>query len=312
MARMFGLFDYGKPGPGISKNAPKKKPFFYFWELYFRKFWKLIVANLLYVVVSLPVVTVGLAQAGLTFITRNYCREKHAFLPADFFDTIKKNWKQALITGILEVVIGAILVFDVYFFWRNMQASETASFMAILMFAMSLFLSLIFYFARYYVYLQMITFRLSLKQLYKNSLLFALGGLGRNILLSLGLGLLYALVIFVVLLFPQIMLPIGILLYVFILPAFRSFLVQFTVFPLVKKGVIDPYYKEHPDEDMDARHSLNLENTPSPKHEDAIFVDRGETAVTKEESVVPRQYNADEMRRAKRLSAHDDEDDGTI
>ena len=37
---LFG--DYTKAGPGVEKNAPQKKPFFRFIELYFRKFWKLI------------------------------------------------------------------------------------------------------------------------------------------------------------------------------------------------------------------------------------------------------------------------------
>ena len=30
MAGFFGLFNYEKEGPGISKDAPKKKPFFAF------------------------------------------------------------------------------------------------------------------------------------------------------------------------------------------------------------------------------------------------------------------------------------------
>ena len=120
MAGFLGMFDYNKPGPGVSKDAPKKKSFFVFWDIYLRKFWKLIIANLLYVLVSLPVVTGGLAQAGLTFVTRNYVREKHVFLPSDFLDTIKKNWKQALAVGILELLFGVILVYDIYFFWNHL------------------------------------------------------------------------------------------------------------------------------------------------------------------------------------------------
>ena len=84
MAGLFGgMFDSSKPGPGVSKNEPKKKRFFLFFELYSRKVAKLILANLLYVLVSLPVVTQGLAQAGLTFVTRNYVREKHVFLASE-------------------------------------------------------------------------------------------------------------------------------------------------------------------------------------------------------------------------------------
>ena len=69
MAGFFGLFDYNKPGPGVDKNAPKKKGFVRFFEIYFRKFWRLATANLLYILVSIPIVTGGLADAGLTYIT---------------------------------------------------------------------------------------------------------------------------------------------------------------------------------------------------------------------------------------------------
>lgn len=75
----FGLFDYSKPGPGISKDAPKKRGFIEFWEIFFRKFWKLLQVNLLYLVTSIPVVTLGLSNAGLTYITRNFTREKPVF-----------------------------------------------------------------------------------------------------------------------------------------------------------------------------------------------------------------------------------------
>ena len=34
-----------KEGPGVSKDAPEKKRFFLFFELYFRKFWKMIELN---------------------------------------------------------------------------------------------------------------------------------------------------------------------------------------------------------------------------------------------------------------------------
>lgn len=44
-----GLFgNYAKEGPGVKKNEPQKKRFFYFFELYFRKFGKLMTLSLLY------------------------------------------------------------------------------------------------------------------------------------------------------------------------------------------------------------------------------------------------------------------------
>lgn len=50
-----GIFggNYMKEGPGVDKNAPKKKGFFLFWDIVFRKFTKLMGTNMLHFVTSL-------------------------------------------------------------------------------------------------------------------------------------------------------------------------------------------------------------------------------------------------------------------
>ena len=47
-------FNYSKPGPGVDKDAPKKKGFFLYFEIFRRKFFKLIQANLLFFLCSIP------------------------------------------------------------------------------------------------------------------------------------------------------------------------------------------------------------------------------------------------------------------
>lgn len=54
-----GLFSsnrYFKPGKGVEKDEPQKKAFFRFFELYFRKFWKYILINMIYMAILLPVI----------------------------------------------------------------------------------------------------------------------------------------------------------------------------------------------------------------------------------------------------------------
>jgi uncharacterized membrane protein YesL len=318
MAGFFGI-DYNRPGPGVSKNAPQKKAFFLFWEIYFRKFFNLITANLLYVLVSLPLVTGGLAQAGLTFVTRNYCREKHVFLPSDFFDTIKKNWKQALVMGLVELAVGALMLFNLYFYWINLAAVKNVSLMLILMIALNLCIVILYCFMRYYIYLQIITFRMTLKQVIKNSFLLAVVGLKQNLLISGVLILLYAVAVLLFFINPLIGATVMLLAHAFVFPAFRSFLIQFTVFPVVKKAIIDPYYKAHPHEDIEARHNLNIETEEIPESKENIFEDREEVApaVTEDGSddYIPKQYSAEEMNRARRVGGRqssDSDDDGVI
>ena len=73
------LFDVSRPGPGVSKGSARKRSFVEFWGLCGRKFWNLLELGLWYWLLTLPLVTFGLANTGITFITRNFAREKPVF-----------------------------------------------------------------------------------------------------------------------------------------------------------------------------------------------------------------------------------------
>lgn len=320
------LFNPSKPGPGVSKNAPQKKRFFLFWELYFRKFWKLMQANFIYILFSLPLVTVGLADAGLTYITRNFVREKHAFVWGDFIATIKKNWKQALPMGLLNGIFEIILLVDVYYYSHlDIESSTTR----VIMTAIAMLLLLIFTFMRYYVPLMIVTFKLNWKQIYKNAFIFSFAGIFQNLLITLYTGGFYFLVIAALgndeqpINFP--MLSFLLVYYVLFFPAFRSFLIQFCIFPKVKKHMIDPYYAAHPNEGHAEKQALNIPDEVNEQQakDEAVFVDRGRTDsyLSEEEAEnlpkIPKQYSEREMRRFRESQRRargerDADDDGTI
>lgn len=310
MAGFFGFFDYAKPGPGVAKKGPRKKSFVVFFEIYARKFWKLIVANLLYVLVSLPVVTNGLANAGLTFITRNFAREKHAFIPDDFFDTIRKNWKQALIVGLINLFVTGLIAFDVYFF-INGKGTMNYIFMVLI-----LTLALVFTFMKYYNYMLLITFKLSIRQIYKNSLIFAIAGIKQNFVIFLSLLLLYALGFLLCLFSIPVAVTVIVIVYIFLYPSFRSLLIQYAIFPLIKKDMIDPYYKEHPDEDRQQKMDLNIYEEPEEREEERVFEDSVDAEDDKQAPAIPRQYTEKEMDKIRELRRRNknggDDDDGTI
>jgi hypothetical protein len=50
---MFKPFNY-KDRPDLTPDSPKRKGFFLFWELYIRKFWRLVSVNMLYFAFTLP------------------------------------------------------------------------------------------------------------------------------------------------------------------------------------------------------------------------------------------------------------------
>ena len=119
-----GLGNYAKPGKGVRKDEPKKKRFFLFFELYFRKFVKLVELNLLYLLFCIPVITIGPATAAMTKITRCYTLEKPVFLFSDFWDAFKENFKQGLAVGLIQLFfLVCIAVAFVFYFRRAGQNS---------------------------------------------------------------------------------------------------------------------------------------------------------------------------------------------
>lgn len=269
MAGFFGLFNYEKEGPGISKNAPKKKTFIVFFETYFRNFWKFVSINVVYGIISLFGITSGLARVGITNVARNTARDKHSFGLSDFFDTVKKNWKQALAAGIINTIIYILLFFDVYFF-LTMKSSVSTIFVGI-----AFCILLIFTMMNFFIWTLMITFKFSLKQIYKNSFKFAFINLKGNFICFFSLALVYAISIGLVFLLQRFWLYvilIELLIAVLFFPCFKFLLIQYCVFPSIKKYIIDPYYLEHPEEDIEKRRDLGIEieaDEPEEEEEEA-------------------------------------------
>ena len=176
MAGFFGLFNYEKEGPGIEKDAPKKKTFIVFFETFFRNFWKFIPLNLVYIAISLPVLTNGLANVGITNVARNTARDKHSFGLSDFFETIKKNFKQGLLAGIINTVILFLITFSVWFYYTGKGT------FAVIGLGISLAMLFVFTVINFYLWTLIITFKFTLKQAYKNSFKFVFINMLKNLL----------------------------------------------------------------------------------------------------------------------------------
>lgn len=253
MAGFFGLFNYDKEGPGVEKNAPQKIGFIRFFELFFKNFWKLAVNSIWYWLLTILILPAGLAAAGMTNITRNMAVDTHSFGTSDFFETVKKNWKQALPAGIINMVVVGFFAFDIYFFTKFTVAELKVIGLAICFTVLMIFLVM-----RYYVWVVLITFKLPLKQIYQNSFKLTLIGFKRNIFVLLGMLAMYGLCYGLGVIDAGITQFLFLIIVIFVLPGFRFLLIQFNVFENIKKYMIEPYYKEHPDEDIELRRRLGV------------------------------------------------------
>lgn len=272
---------YYKEGPGVEKNERKKKGFFAFFDIYFRNFWGLFSVSFAYSLISVFTLGIGngLAKAGMTHVARSLSREKHSFLLEDFFETIKKNWKQSLALGVINILLTAVLALDVWYFWGYITRPDLKelALLEIIGLGLALALAIVATYIKYYVWTMTITFSLTIKQMIKNSFQFVFLNFFKNVLVSVLFGAIYFGLYCLALMGPGLMV-VAIILLIFVVPGFKGLLVQSLAFPSIKKYMIDPYYAEHKGEDIEKRRALGLdipedELETEEEKEKSIFID---------------------------------------
>ena len=185
---------------------------------------------------ALVIVTFGLVRVGVTYIVRNMFRGEPVFMMHDFFYAIRRNIKQGLIYGILDVVISGLIVYDIVFFNLNYNISTVTN----VMFYASLCLAMLYFFMRHYIYLMLITFDLPLFKMFKNALLFTILGIKRNIMVFLGTLVLALFEYFLIYAY----FPLAVIFPFIILPSLLIAIGVYGVYPKIKEIMIDPYYEK--------------------------------------------------------------------
>ena len=142
----------------------------------------------------------GPVKAGQAYITRNWSRDEHAFLWSDFKDAVKGNWKQALgvsvITGLLPYVL-----YVGYTFYG--QQAETGGLLFVVPQMLMVVLGGVWALGCVFMYPMMVTYKVTFRQLIKNSLILAIGRLPQ----SVGIRLLLLVPMGLMLLFYQLIWP---------------------------------------------------------------------------------------------------------
>lgn len=203
-------------------------------------------------IAALSIFTFGLSNVGAAYIIRGYNRGDPVFLISDFFSTIKKNWKQGLLVGFADILISVVLVFD-FLFWNGQPG-----FINGIMMYFSLFLCVLYFIMRFYIYTITITFDLTVYKIFKDAFLLTFLGFKRNALALFGIIVLFIFSFFVCTLY----LPIGIMLPIILTLALGMFISGYASYPVIKKYMIDPFYADDESQDI-------------PDDEDPVFEDRG-------------------------------------
>jgi len=268
----FGMFNYSKPGPGVDKDAPKKKRFFYFFELYFRKFWKLVQLNLLFCVCCIPIVTIGPAIAGMTYILRNFAQERPVFMVSDFWDAFKSNFKQGFCIWLIDTLVTGVST--VAFAWYFINSGMSWA-MAIPL-GLCILAEILLMFMRFYTYLMVVTVDLPVKHIIKNAAIFSFLGAKTNFIT-----LFFVLLIGVPL---ALFFPISLLPAVFVGFTTIGFITVYNSYPYLVKYIIEPHERqvraEAGEDDDECEDDDEYEDDEEEEDDDApIFTDIGSREV---------------------------------
>lgn len=271
---MFFKFN-SKPGKGIEKRDPNMPRHKVFFEIFPDNLWRIIKVNALYIVTAVPLLILtmivmkflsvqildyinlsvtadvivdfstyitivlsymfmvlfgqGPITAGYTFVMREFANERPCWLVGDFFHNIKSNFLQGISLWFIDlcIVFGGFTAI-VFYLNKNMYI-----FVVVLLLAINVYII-----AHQLIYQMMITYKLKLKHILKNSILLALGKLPQTLVVIFS-------VIFVQIIIPFVVLKItsgiltffSILVIVFIIPAISSFAINFYIYPIIKNSM---------------------------------------------------------------------------
>lgn len=73
----------------------------------------LVILNLLAIICSIPIFTIGASWTALYFVTIRMVRKEEGYVIKDFFRSFKENFKQATIIWLLVLVVAAVFVGDI-------------------------------------------------------------------------------------------------------------------------------------------------------------------------------------------------------
>jgi len=172
-------------------------------------------------------------------------RGEPVFIWSDYFYAIKRNLKQGFFLGLIDAVVIFTLGFDIAYFW-----GRGGTFTLDFGFYVTIALIIIYFLMRFYIYLLLVTFDLSIYKILKNALIFSMLGFKRNIMGVLGIALITGLHIALLLLLiatPLSGLPI-ILPFLWYMAAV-TFTAAYAAYPVIDRYMIAPYINQADEEE---------------------------------------------------------------
>jgi len=178
----------------------------------------LVILNILAIICSIPVFTIGASWTALYFVTIRMVRKEEGYVIKDFFRSFKENFKQATIIWLLVLVVAAVFTGDILIY--NMMPDKVPQIIIVVVVALG-FLALS---TVVYVFPLLARFENTTKNTIKNAFLLSIVNIPQTVTAIILMVLPVVLTLFVLELFP-IIIMVGVS-----LPAFLTSLMLVRIF----------------------------------------------------------------------------------
>lgn len=195
------------------------------------KVFDIMFVSLLWMFCCLPIITIGPATTALYYSVVKSIRRERGYVSKEFFHSFKVNFKQGAIVGITYTALAVIMSFNFYIV-RQMDTKVST-----ILFGVYVAMSLLIYITAIYTFPNLSRFTLTIKYLYKNSIIMSIRHLPSTIVMG---------IIVAISAFGIWMVPITV---VFI-PGLACLLISFLMERILKKytpedaGQADAWYME--------------------------------------------------------------------
>lgn len=124
----------------------------------------------------------GPVSASYAYIMKCFTNRQHAWIVSDGWDKFKENFKQSMVVVIIDIVVLFLVPIALRFYYSKLLEGNAVFGIPCYILAVAI---IVFTWMHFYIYQIMVTYECTLKQLYKNALIFALGKLPMNIFLTI-------------------------------------------------------------------------------------------------------------------------------
>lgn len=294
-----GFGNYSKPGPGVSKDEPKKTGIALYFEIFIKRFWKFITLNLVHIlcsVISIAAVWMfssyaitwllsiikldpaslsqdestviyilavcfafaligifgtGAPTAASSYVLRNYVNDSHSWVISDYFEHLKKNFRQGTIVFVIDLIVFFLTLVGIIFY-----TFEMVGLLGLFLRTILCVVFVVYAMMHMYIYQIMAKFKLKLKDIYRNSLILVLIKLPWNIL-SFAVSLLITYVVLYLFVGNPFL---GLILAGVIYFSLNTFTQIFMTNNTVKKYMLEPSLEKEKTEQDEEQSSLEEEN----------------------------------------------------